>query len=166
MKTLIISFLLIFTFSFNVIAASKYIPAEPIIEARDCVLQLIAPKMNTTIDPLKEKPRIRPETNTPLKDYQDSIEKFWGFRPDVFVNVFNPLQNEIFIMSQRHYYESKNRSVYDSLAHELVHYIQHSYHGADFTVGDDSLEMQAIDVQTWFRDTYRNQFVGDQFICP
>jgi hypothetical protein len=166
MKNLFIAVLSVFTFTTTSFAASQYIPAEPIIASRDCVLKLIAPYMYSEIDASKTVPVIRTQTDTTLEHFQDSIEKFWGFRPDAFTNVFNPVTNEIFIMTERSYYEKYDRSVYDSLAHELSHYIQFAYKGADFSVGDDSLEAQAVDVQNWFRETYKSQFVNDEFICP
>jgi hypothetical protein len=148
-------------------AASQYLPAEPIINSRDCVLTLIAEKMEVHLKPEIALPRIRPQTITSLQEFQDSIEGFWHFRPDAFTNVYNPNRNEIFIMTERAYYERHQRSVYDSLAHELTHYLQKEYFNADFSNGDDmTWEMDAVYYQNWFRDTYKDQFQGDEFVCP
>jgi hypothetical protein len=148
-------------------AASQYLPAAPIISARDCILTLVAEKMEIHLKPEIAKPRIRPQTVTSLQEFQDSIEEFWHFRPDAFTNVYNPIRNEIFIMTERAYYERHERSVYDSLAHELTHYIQKEYLNADFSNGDDmTWEMDAVYYQNWFRDTYKDHFQGDEFVCP
>lgn len=166
MKKSIVLTILLFSLSSATYAKSKYYPAKNVIEARDCILELIAPQMYATLDPAKPKPTIRPQTEVTLTQFQDAIEPFWGFRPDVITNVFNLLKNEIFLMTERKYYESKKRYVFDSLAHELAHYIQYEYKQADFFAGDDFLEMQAIDVQTWFRDTYAANMKTDKFNCP
>ncbi|MFN7728157.1 MAG: hypothetical protein ACK5P7_03265 [Bdellovibrio sp.] len=120
--------------------------------------------MHVLLKPEIDRPVIRPETSTALKDYQDSIEKFWDWRPDAFLNVFVPLKNEIFLFTEVGYYRSRGRSIFDSLAHELAHYLQFTYRGAD--MADESLEGEAVQVQTWFRETYRAQFQGDEFVCP
>ena len=142
------------------------LPSAPIKESRDCILNLVSQKMNIPLNDAILRPKVRPENDITLKEFQDSIEEFWKFRPDAITNVYNPLRNEIFIMTEKSYYKKFNRSVFDSLAHELTHYIQKEYQHADFTVGDDSLEMQAIEIQTWFRETYQSQFQNDHFICP
>ena len=145
---------------------SPLLPAAPIIEARDCILKIVAAHKNITLLDTVPLPEIKPEGPYTLQDYQDSAENFWGFRPDAYLNMYNPLRNEIFIMATREYYESYERSVFDSLAHELAHYLQHRYQNADFSQGDDSLEFDAIATQTWFRETYKDNFVGDNFVCP
>src|SRR4051812_15115057 len=99
MKNTFLTLLLALSFSKAVFAQTNYIPAEPIKDSRDCILNLIAPSMYAEIDAAKIKPTIRIESETSLKEFQDSIEKFWHFRPDVFTNVFNPITNEIFIMN-------------------------------------------------------------------
>jgi hypothetical protein len=148
------------------VPASPLFPASPIIEARDCILQIVAGHKNITLLETVPLPEVKPEGPYTLQDYQDSAESFWGFRPDAFLNMYNSLRNEIFIMATRAYYDSHERSVFDSLAHELVHYLQHRYQNADFSQGDDSLEFDAIATQTWFRETYKDHFVGDVFVCP
>lgn len=156
----------IFMLSSNLAWGSKFISPEPIIQSRDCILEIVAERMNVKLDQSKTKPSIHPESVTSLKDFQDSIEEFWHMRPERITNVYQPFRNQIFIINERAYYETHKRSVYDSMAHELVHYVQHIYKGADFTQDDESLEFQAIDIQSWFRDTFQNQFQKDQFICP
>jgi len=169
MKTLLIGLLLtfsMFSFAQNNKQSKKLIPAKNIVQSRDCILAIVADYMKVTLKSEVALPRVRTQSDTSLKEFQDSIEVFWKFRPDVFTNVYNPIHNEIFIMTERAYYQKHKRSVFDSVAHELVHYVQKEYKGVDFTQEDESVEFQAIEVQTWFRDTYKNNFKKDQFICP
>jgi hypothetical protein len=52
-------------------------------------------------------------------------------------------------------YDSQHhRFIDDSLAHELTHYVQVKYQGWVLDGMDDSIELNAIEVQTWFRETY------------
>ncbi len=146
--------------------AAELIPAAPIIASRDCLLTIVANRMNVKLDPNQTRPTVRPETTTTLLEFQDAIEPFWHFRPEQFLNVYNPLSHEIFLMTDVSYYRKTKRFVFDSLVHELTHYVQHIYQKADFTQEDDSLENQAVAVQTWFRETYGQQLREDAFLCP
>ncbi|MBI4374950.1 MAG: hypothetical protein HY549_00720 [Elusimicrobia bacterium] len=51
------------------------------------------------------------------------------------------------------YYRRLKRSIDDSLAHELAHFIQVRYRGARLEQ-DPMLEEEAIHVQVWFRETF------------
>lgn len=138
-------------------------PATDVIESRDCILQLLATKLNVTLKPELAKPALYPEGAVDLKFYQDSVEGVWGFRPDVVTNLFNSQRNEIFLTAQVKYYLPNDKSIFDSVAHELTHYIQVRYWNMD---PDDTAESQAVEVQTWFRETYKNQVQGMKFVCP
>ena len=97
-------------------------------------------------------PKIYYASTTPLKKFQDSIEKQWGFRPDVFTNAFAVDNNEVFILDDADYYIKHGRCMDDSLVHELVHYIQVKYQGWD--LADESLEWDAVSIQTEFREEF------------
>lgn len=92
------------------------------------------------------------ESKTPLKQFQDAIEKQWGMRPDVFTNAFAITNNEIYILDDADYYDRHQRCMDDSLAHELTHYIQSKYQGYD--LNDESLEWEAVDIQNAFRQQF------------
>lgn len=92
------------------------------------------------------------ESQTPLKQFQDAIEKQWGFRPDIFTNAFAVDRNEVYILDDADYYQKHKRCMDDSIAHELVHYIQVKYQGWD--LNDESLEWDAVDIQTAFRQEF------------
>ena len=99
-------------------------------------------------------PALRYESRTPLRDFQDAIETQWGLRPDAFTNAFAERSNEIFLIDEARYYAKLRRFIDDSLAHEYAHYVQFHYRKQHMVPEDDTLEYEAIAVQTWFRDTY------------
>lgn len=92
------------------------------------------------------------QSKTPLKQFQDAIEKQWGFRPDHFTNAFAVANNEVYILDEADYYRKTGRCMDDSVAHELVHYLQVKYQNWD--LADESLEWEAIDIQTAFREEF------------
>jgi hypothetical protein len=67
-------------------------------------------------------PKFYFESKTPLKQFQDALEKQWGFRPDAFSNAFAVQNNEIYISDDADYYKRNARCMDDSIAHELTHY--------------------------------------------
>jgi hypothetical protein len=60
-------------------------------------------------------------------------------------------------MDDAAYYTQLRRCIDDSLAHELTHYVQVVYQGWVLDGFDDSIEFNAIDVQTWFREQFCRQ---------
>ncbi len=92
------------------------------------------------------------KSKTPLKQFQDAIESQWGTRPNQFTNAYSVLNNEIYLLDDADYYRKTGRCIDDSLAHELTHYVQVKYQ--NFDINDESLEWDAIDIQTWFREHF------------
>jgi len=90
-------------------------------------------------------------SETPLQQFQDAIEAQWGFRPDLIANAYAARTNEIYLLDSAAYYRKHGRFIDDSLAHELVHYLQVRYQNADIRDGE-WLEADAVMVQTWFRE--------------
>ena len=97
-------------------------------------------------------PTLLIESQTPLEVFQDMIEPQWGFRPHVIINAFSARHNTIFLSDEPTYYARFRRCIDDSLAHELVHYVQSKYQQRD--LNDDALEAEAIEVQTAFRGRF------------
>lgn len=116
------------------------------------ILKQVLIKKNKDYDAHIPMPKFFYESSTPLKQFQDAIEKQWGFRPDVFTNAFVNDKNEIYILDDAEYYKKTERCMDDSVAHELTHYVQAKYQ--HFDLNDESLEMDAVDVQTWFRENF------------
>lgn len=116
------------------------------------ILKQVLVRKNKTYDKQIPMPQFFYESSTPLIQFQDAIEKQWGFRPDVFTNAFVAERNEIYILDDAEYYKKAERCMDDSVAHELTHYVQVKYQ--KFDLNDESLEMDAIDVQTWFRENF------------
>lgn len=96
-------------------------------------------------------PKIYFSSKTPLKQFQDAIEKQWGQRPTEITNAFAIDNNEIYLLDDSSYYKRLKRCMDDSLAHELVHYVQTKYLGWDISQ-DESLEWEAIEIQTALRE--------------
>ncbi len=109
-------------------------------------------RKNKNFDAQIPMPQFFYASSTPLVQFQDAIEKQWGFRPDVFTNAFANDRNEIYILDEAEYYKKNQRCMDDSVAHELTHFVQSRYQ--NFDLNDESLEMDAVDVQTWFRENF------------
>lgn len=116
------------------------------------LLHKVLEKKRLEFNPLIPMPELKLGGETPLNIFQDAIETQWGFRPEKFSNAFSVKSNTIFILDEANYYQRNNRCMDDSLVHELVHYVQVKY--LNWDLNDDSLEWDAIDVQTEFRNEY------------
>lgn len=97
-------------------------------------------------------PQIFVESKTTLKQFQDAIEPQWGQRPEMITNAFVIHLNQIYLLDDINYYQKLKRCMDDSLMHEYIHYIQAKYQ--NFDLNDDTLEMEAVEHQTRFREEY------------
>jgi hypothetical protein len=104
-------------------------------------------------------PEIKIESETPLRVFQDAMEKYWGVRPEVLVNVYDLTTNTVYLMNKKTSFQSPRTPV-DSLVHELVHFVQVQDEGQTSGDGDD-LESEAIRIQTWFREN-RGAFIQNE----
>ena len=118
-----------------------------------CVLRAVAGHMGVTLRPEIAVPRLRYQSDTPLGEFQDAVEAQWGFRPQGFTNVFVIGANDIYLIDDAEYYRRHDRFLEDSLAHELTHFVQVRYRGLNLNE-EEFAELEAVDVQTWFRETY------------
>jgi hypothetical protein len=116
------------------------------------IFEQVLARKNQILNPSLAIPKVFYASQTPLKQFQDALEPQWGFRPDVFTNAYAAQLNEIYILDDYEYYKKNERCMDDSMAHELTHYVQSKYQG--FDLDDESLEWDAVDVQSWFRTTY------------
>jgi hypothetical protein len=126
-------------------------PAKLVFPPR-CVFEALMRRRGRAIDPARPLPPLLFESATPLARFQDAVEAQWGGRPEVFSNAYSLKTGEIFLIDEASYYQRLRRVIDDSLAHELTHYIQVVYEGADL-MNDPfgGYEQDAIDAQTWFR---------------
>lgn len=143
------AFLLFFSL---VPAGEKGPPVSPLYPVT-CLLETVAAKKRLPLRAEVPVPTVYLESKTPLQQFQDAIEPQWGQRPDVFLNAYVKDRNEIYVIDDSAYYRRTNRYLDDSLVHELTHYMQVKYQDADLQ-NDDSLEAEAVELQTWFRETY------------
>lgn len=130
-----------------------------------CIFQLTLVEMETAPRSDVAVPRLRLEHETTMTEFQDAVEPGWGMRPDVFINVYTPASNQIFLMTAPGSYRN-GRSIFDSLAHEYVHFIQVKYKGIPLEYFGDSEEAQAVAVQTAFRQKWGSRIIDDEFDCP
>jgi predicted ATPase len=113
------------------------------------ILEAVAKRMGVTLRPEVPPPTIQLESKTPLKRMQTAAERQWGFRPEVFTTTYATASNEVYLIDEARLYDRYGGTLDDSLAHELVHYIQAHYLGDRFTT--DWSESEAVEVQGWFR---------------
>lgn len=118
----------------------------------DFIFKAILEHKNLELKPEIPMPAVVVASKAKLKDFQDDVEPQWNMRPDAITNVFVVHLNKIYLSDDQSYYDKVGRCMDDSLAHELTHYIQVKYRG--WSLDDDSLEWDAIDTQTWFREKY------------
>lgn len=118
------------------------------------VLDRVLEYKQRPFDPQKPMPEVRFASTTSLVEFQDAIEPQWGFRPSKITNAYVVTKNVIYLMDDAAYYAQHGRCIDDSLAHELTHYVQVKYQGWALDGADDSIELDAIGVQTSFREAH------------
>jgi hypothetical protein len=116
------------------------------------ILETVAKRMGIALRPDLPPPAIRLESRTPLARFQAAAERQWGFRPEVFTTTYATATNEVYLIDEARLYERYGGTLDDSLAHELVHYLQATYLRDRFTT--DWSEAEAVAIQTWFRKEY------------
>ncbi len=119
----------------------------------DFILQAVMSFMKVEARESVPLPKVFFESETPLSQFQEAIKDQWGLIPEAFSNAFSISKNKIYISDDSEYYQKLKRTIDDSIAHELAHYVQHHYQNYDLLT-DPSAEILAIDVQNWFRETY------------
>lgn len=142
----LISVLLLSTLGFSKTAQLVYTP--------QFVLDKVLDRKQIVSTEEKPLPQIKYASHTKIKEFQDDIEPQWGFRPDEITNAYIIKKNIVYLVDDLAYYEKVGRFIDDSLAHELTHFVQVQYQNWDITVGDASIEADAVDIQTWFRETF------------
>ena len=116
------------------------------------VLEAVAQRMEVTLRPEVPLPAVFIESTIQLRQFQDAMEAQWNFRPPMVANAYAIARNEIYLSDDSSYYRRFKRTLDDSLAHELVHYIQAQYFNED--LASDSCEVQAAEIQRWFREEH------------
>jgi hypothetical protein len=119
------------------------------------VLAQVAARMGVTLAPGAAPPAVLVESATPLARFRAALAPQWGFVPDAFGNAYAVGRNEIFLIDDPAYYARLGRTIDESLAHELAHYVQVTYLNAD--LGVPSWEQDAIAIQAWFRSVHLSQ---------
>jgi hypothetical protein len=95
-----------------------------------------------------------------LRQSRDAIGAQWRFEPRAVSNTYAIARNEIYLLDDASYYVRYRRTLDDSLAHELVHYLQATYLKED--LASEWVEAEAVAIQTWFREEYAHCGAGDR----
>jgi len=138
------------TIAVSLASAANVAAAEP-MKLRfepQMTLEVVARRMGITLRPEIPLPEIRFASATPLGRFQDAVEAQWGARPERIANAFVSNSNEIYLIDDAGYYAGVRRTIDDSLAHELTHYLQARYGRANLV---DWEEVEAVAIQHWFR---------------
>lgn len=141
--------------------SNQYWSTEDLLSQKECLLVIARQQMHS----LKNTPApdLKIESETPLIEFQDAMAEHWHFRPDFFLNVFAVQKNTIYLMNKKASYKSP-RTPYDSLVHELVHFVQQADFGG--TGDEDYMENEAVRIQTWFRETYGQHVQNEKYKGP
>ncbi len=134
-------------FSFDVFAVPAKLKYEPLF-----ILKEVLKYKNLKYRPEIPMPVLFLASATPVEVFQEDIFPQWGFKPDLITNAYVANSNHIYLLDDQTYYTENKRCMDDSMAHELAHYVQLKYRGWD--LNDESLEWDAVDTQTWFRENY------------
>lgn len=162
MKNWVLIATLLFSSASFAITDNGFWNAENLLNDQECLLKVVRTKMKS----LKSSPAptLKLESHTSLVEFQDAIEKLWGFRPSAFVNVFDANSNTIFLSNTKSRYKHPRTPV-DSLVHELVHFVQVKDQGAG-KEDDEYLENQAVQIQTWFRENNGRFIIDESYRGP
>ncbi len=134
---------------------AKPLPVPPIAEltySLEFVLDYVLTKKNLVRNPAIPAPELFLQSLTALAIFQDSIKVQWGFVPEVYSNAYSVSTNRIFLSDDKTFYDGHGRCIDDSFAHKLAHFVQVKYQKWD--LNDESLEWDAIDIQTQFREDF------------
>ena len=119
------------------------------------ILEAVARRMGITLRPALAPPAIRLESRTPLRRLQAAAERQWGVRPHVFTTTYASAGNEIYLIDDAALCAQYGGTPDDSLAHELVHYLQATYLRDRFN--SDWSEAEAVATQTRGRSPRRTR---------
>ncbi|OFZ19412.1 MAG: hypothetical protein A2X94_13810 [Bdellovibrionales bacterium GWB1_55_8] len=133
--------------------------------AAPCILELVRKQMRIKRPPKAPAPKVQLAHEITLHEFQNAVEAQWLFRPDTVLNVYVADSNRIFLISDKNAYRD-GRSVYDSLAHEFVHYFQVKALDIRLEDATEEEEYEATLIQTEFRQTWGNRVQNGEFICP
>lgn len=118
----------------NAFIINVALPALILKHLHAVVLERVAERLGVRLDPAIAPPALHLESATPLAQFRAAIAAQWGFRPHAFGNAYAVERNAIYLIDEPGYYARLGRSPDESLGHELAHYVQVRYLGADLAV--------------------------------
>ncbi len=149
--------ILIYTVTFGLMVATTA-RAETPVKLRfplECTLAAIAKKRNVQLSENVPLPTLYYESTTSFETFKAAVMQQGHDFPQEFSNAYVYVQgkNDIFLIDSPSYYARHGRFIDDSLAHEIAHYVQVRYQKYDLNV-EEFAELEAVDLQTWYRDTF------------
>ncbi len=129
-------------------------PQKNFLFSYDFILQQVIARLKQTYNAQLPLPDIKMSSESNLADFQKDLHDQWHMDPPEITNAYAAHANRIYIIDDMDYYKRNNRCIDDSLAHEFTHYVQVHYKHIPIEQFDDSMEWEAVDVQTWFRKTF------------
>lgn len=137
-----------------VVAANADGPATLRFPMR-CTLAAVAKKRNIQLSDSVPAPILYFESSTSVDVFKAAVKQQGHDFPQEFSNAYVYVEgkNDIFLIDNPSYYARHGRHIDDSLAHELVHYLQVRYQKYDLNA-EEFAELEAVDLQTWYRDTF------------
>lgn len=146
--------LFLFTLWIGIGSYAAVLDPKPVVNSLPCLISWVETAMNEAPRPDEKKPQVLLSHTVSLKQFQDDIESQWHQRPQEITNAFVAHSLNIYLNSDKSYYRKNRRSIYDSLVHELVHYIQVQYRHFPIDQFSEFEEMTATDLQTQFRSQH------------
>lgn len=151
-------------------AAADEAPKQfiPLTYSPTCILEAVAKRTMVQLKKEVPLPALFPHSTTNLEQFK--IGARFNYPEDYvieyYANVYSAENNALFINDSIPLVGKNGRTPDDVLAHELTHYLQSKYQGYDKEESSsDAAEESAVQVQTWFRDTYMNQQASET-PCP
>ncbi len=150
-----LSLCIILILSANILNAEAVSQARPPFQySLEFILKQVLIKVGRPYNPMIPLPDLKLASETNLANFQADLKDQWSPPPEFVTNVYSAAANRIYILDDLEYYRKLGRCIDDSLAHELTHYVQVLYKKYPIEQFDDSMEFEAIDVQTWFREKF------------
>jgi hypothetical protein len=139
--------------------AAGILPASELEHVRNsvpCVLDFVLKKNWKTFDSAIPLPRVVFSHEVTVEEFNKSVASPYTYYPTV-QNAFVPKENTIYLDSRTVVYEKYGKTLIDSLAHELTHYVQHFYwHYTEEDAYSDGAESLAVRTQFAFREEDSN----------
>ncbi len=142
------------------VAQAAVLPEAVLEDARkqeSCILDYVVANRYMKRNASLPMPEIVYGHEISVEEFNRRLADMLGdFRYSAVSNVYYSSENTIFLSdTEASYPEKSGRTIYDSLAHELTHYVQYAYrHYSNEEAASDGAEEEAVYVQNDFREAF------------